>query len=196
MEAILLNSLNIYRKIKLNSDAPGFFFVWILMFCLLGLFITGVLMAWVYAGFSPRNKASIEYLGNIEFNQPIEGQIKSKKETHNYRFQGKEGDIVDLNLLTDTDIRFGTTVKLNNPKQLFTILNDPLDSGNNGDVSFISKRMRINKNGTFTVSVNYDFNRHSNYYDFDFFFQFWDRDKQSWMQDYPKYILEIDKDTS
>ena len=181
---------------KLNSNAPGFFFVWILMFCLLGLFITGILMTWVYAGFSPRNKASIEYLGNIEFSQPIEGQIQSKKETHNYRFQGKKGDIIDLYLTTDTDIRFGTKVKINNPQQLFTVLKDPLDSGNNGDLSFTSKRIRINKDGTYTVSVEYDFNRHSNYYDFEFFFQFWDTDRQIWINEYPKYIIEIAKDIS
>tara|TARA_B110000438_G_C15753748_1_gene624197 strand:- start:526 stop:1074 length:549 start_codon:yes stop_codon:yes gene_type:complete len=181
---------------KLNSDAPGFFFVWILLFSLLGLFITAVVLAWVYSGFSPRNTASIEYLGNIEFRQPIEGQIKTKKEIHNYRFQGKKGDIIDLNLTTDTDIRFGTTVIINNPKQLFTIIKDPLESANNGDVSFVSKRVKLNKDGTYTVSIEYDFNRHSNYYDFDFFFQFWDRDKQSWISDYPKYIIEIDKDIS
>lgn len=166
------------------------------MFSSLGLAIIAVILLWVYAGFSPRNAPIIEYKGNISFGEKIEGIISQKKEIHNYRFQGIAGQVVDLEILMDVDIRYGTNIVINNPQQLFEVLDDPLETNTDGIEAFLSKRIRLKSTGTFTLSVDYDFKRHSNYYDFDYFFTFWDRKSQEWINKYPKYEIQINNNKS
>ena len=91
------------------KNMPGFFFIYILMFCILGITIMGFILGWVYSDFSPRNEPIIKYEGSINLND----------------------------------------------------------------------------------SVYNNFERHSNYYDFDYFFMFWDRDKKEWVNDFPEYNFVI-----
>ena len=44
--------------------------------------------------------------------------------------------------------------------------------------------------------IDYDFERHSNYYDFDFFFMIWDRENQEWLNKYPKYGINLKQNNS
>ena len=49
--------------------------------------------------------------------------------------------------------------------------------------AIIGEKILLKNNGTFTLSIDYDFERHSNYYDFDYFFMFWDREKKEWVNE-------------
>ncbi len=49
----------------------------------------------------------------------------------------------------------------------------------------------LKNSGTYTLSVEYDFARHSNYYDFDYFFEFWDKDSENWVEDPPEYKVQV-----
>ena len=57
--------------------------------------------------------------------------------------------------------------------------------------AIIGQKILLKNNGTFTLSIDYDFERHSDYYDFDYFFMFWDRDKKEWVNDFPEYNFMI-----
>jgi len=177
-------------KLLINKTTPGFFFVGIFFFAAIGLLLTAILLFWVYADSSPRNYR-VEYKGNIEFNQNVTDNFHFRKETHHYRFQGISGQVIDVRLTTGTQIRYGIKFYLNNPSQLFEIINDPLDSGNDGDIAFSTKRIMLKNSGTYTLSVEYDFSRHSNYYDFDYFFEFWDKDSGNWVEDPPEYKVQV-----
>ena len=58
-------------------------------------------------------------------------------------------------------------------------------------IFFANKRILLKQTATFTLAIDYDFERHSNYYDFDFFFMIWDRERQEWSNKYPKYVIVI-----
>ena len=186
-------------------NAPGFFFVWIFMFSTLGLAIAGSVLLWVYAGFSPRNTPIIEYKGGIEIGINTLNNFSEKKEIHKYRFSGTKGQIIDINVVLESDIRFGTKFYIDNPEQMFEVLSDTTTANTNLSTSqkeeiigktdsktFASnKKILLKENATYTLTIDYDFERHSNYYDFDFFFMIWDRENQEWLNKYPKYGINL-----
>jgi hypothetical protein len=209
MEGILLNRAK-FITLKEVMNAPGFFFVWIFLFSSLGLAITGILMLWVYAGFSPRNTPIIEYKGGIEVGINEVNNFSDKKEIHKYRFSGVEGQILDINIVLESDIRFGTKFYIDNPEQMFEVLagtttatsNNTLNQmqeiiGQTDSKTFLAnKKILLKETATFTLAIDYDFERHSNYYDFDFFFMLWDRESQEWLSKYPKYGVLIKQNNS
>jgi len=187
-------------------NAPGFFFVWIFLFSALGLAIAGSILLWVYAGFSPRNTPIIQYKGGIEIGVNQVNNFSEKKEIHKYRFSGIEGQIIDIDIALESDIRFGTKFYIDNPEQMFEIVNDVIYTANiNSDprkkeeiigktdskTFLLNKKILLKETATFTLAIDYDFERHSNYYDFDFFFMIWDREAQEWSNKYPKYGMVL-----
>ena len=200
MEGILLNRAK-FITLKEVMNAPGFFFVWIFLFSALGLAIAGSILLWVYAGFSPRNTPIVEYKGEIEVGINQLDNFSEKKEIHKYRFPGVEGQIIDMDIVLESDIRFGTKFYIDNPEQMFEVISDSTTAninpnaikmeeiiGKTDSKTFLfNKRILLKKNATFTLAVDYDFERHSNYYDFDFFFMIWDRETEEWSNKYPKY---------
>ena len=186
-------------------NAPGFFFVWIFMFSTLGLAIAGSILLWVYAGFSPRNTPIIEYKGGIEIGINTLNNFSEKKEIHKYRFSGTKGQIIDINVVLESDIRFGTKFYIDNPEQMFEVLSNTTTANTNFSTSqkeeiigktdsktfAANKKILLKENATYTLTIDYDFERHSNYYDFDFFFMIWDRENQEWLNKYPKYGVNL-----
>jgi len=186
-------------------NAPGFFFVWIFMFSTLGLAIAGSILLWVYAGFSPRNTPIIEYKGGIEIGINTLNNFSEKKEIHKYRFSGTKGQIIDINIVLESDIRFGTKFYIDNPEQMFEVLSNTTTANTNFSTSqkeeiigktdsktfAANKKILLKENATYTLTIDYDFERHSNYYDFDFFFMIWDRENQEWLNKYPKYGINL-----
>ena len=186
-------------------NAPGFFFVWIFMFSTLGLAIAGSILLWVYAGFSPRNTPIIEYKGGIEIGINTLNNFSEKKEIHKYRFSGTKGQIIDINVVLESDIRFGTKFYIDNPEQMFEVLSNTTTANTNFSTSqkeeiigktasktfAANKKILLKENATYTLAIDYDFERHSNYYDFDFFFMIWDRENQEWLNKYPKYGINL-----
>lgn len=186
-------------------NAPGFFFVWIFMFSTLGLAIAGSILLWVYAGFSPRNTPIIEYKGGIEIGINTLNNFSEKKEIHKYRFSGTKGQIIDINVVLESDIRFGTKFYIDNPEQMFEVLSNTTTANTNFSTSqkeeiigktdsktfAANKKILLKENATYTLTIDYDFERHSNYYDFDFFFMIWDRENQEWLNKYPKYGINL-----
>ena len=186
-------------------NAPGFFFVWIFMFSTLGLAIAGSILLWVYAGFSPRNTPIIEYKGGIEIGINTLNNFSEKKEIHKYRFSGTKGQIIDINVVLESDIRFGTKFYIDNPEQMFEVLSNTTTANTNFSTSqkeeiigktdsktfAANQKILLKENATYTLTIDYDFERHSNYYDFDFFFMIWDRENQEWLNKYPKYGINL-----
>ena len=186
-------------------NAPGFFFVWIFMFSALGLAIAGSILLWVYAGFSPRNTPIIEYKGGIEIGINTLNNFSEKKEIHKYRFSGTKGQIIDINIVLESDIRFGTKFYIDNPEQMFEVLSNSTTANSNLSTNqkeeiigktdsktfAANKKILLKENATYTLTIDYDFERHSNYYDFDFFFMIWDRENQEWLNKYPKYGINL-----
>ena len=186
-------------------NSPGFFFVWIFMFSTLGLAIAGSILLWVYAGFSPRNTPIIEYKGGIEIGINTLNNFSEKKEIHKYRFSGTKGQIIDINVVLESDIRFGTKFYIDNPEQMFEVLSNTTTANTNFSTSqkeeiigktdsktfAANKKILLKENATYTLTIDYDFERHSNYYDFDFFFMIWDRENQEWLNKYPKYGINL-----
>ena len=191
-------------------NAPGFFFVWIFMFSALGLAIAGSILLWVYAGFSPRNTPIIEYKGGIEIGINTLNNFSEKKEFHKYRFSGTKGQIIDINVVLESDIRFGTKFYIDNPEQMFEVLSNTTTANTNFSTSqkeeiigktdsktfAANKKILLKENATYTLAIDYDFERHSNYYDFDFFFMIWDRENQEWLNKYPKYGINLKQNNS
>ena len=191
-------------------NAPGFFFVWIFMFSTLGLAIAGSILLWVYAGFSPRNTPIIEYKGGIEIGINTLNNFSEKKEIHKYRFSGTKGQIIDINVVLESDIRFGTKFYIDNPEQMFEVLSNTTTANTNFSTSqkeeiigktdtktfAANKKILLKENATYTLAIDYDFERHSNYYDFDFFFMIWDRENQEWLNKYPKYGINLKQNNS
>ena len=191
-------------------NAPGFFFVWIFMFSALGLAIAGSILLWVYAGFSPRNTPIIEYKGGIEIGINTLNNFSEKKEIHKYRFSGTKGQIIDINVVLESDIRFGTKFYIDNPEQMFEVLSNTTTANTNFSASqkeeiigktdsktfAANKKILLKENATYTLAIDYDFERHSNYYDFDFFFMIWDRENQEWLNKYPKYGINLKQNNS
>ena len=191
-------------------NAPGFFFVWIFMFSALGLAIAGSILLWVYAGFSPRNTPIIEYKGGIEIGINTLNNFSEKKEIHKYRFSGTKGQIIDINVVFESDIRFGTKFYIDNPEQMFEVLSNTTTANTNFSTSqkeeiigktdtktfAANKKILLKENATYTLAIDYDFERHSNYYDFDFFFMIWDRENQEWLNKYPKYGINLKQNNS
>ena len=191
-------------------NAPGFFFVWIFMFSALGLAIAGSILLWVYAGFSPRNTPIIEYKGGIEIGINTLNNFSEKKEIHKYRFSGTKGQIIDINVVLESDIRFGTKFYIDNPEQMFEVLSNTTTANTNFSTSqkeeiigktdsktfAANKKILLKENATYTLTIDYDFERHSNYYDFDFFFMIWDRENQEWLNKYPKYGINLKQNNS
>ncbi|MBM01721.1 MAG: hypothetical protein CL762_03280 [Chloroflexi bacterium] len=194
-----------FTTFKEVMNAPGFFFVWIFLFSTLGLAIAGAILLWVYAGFSPRNTPIIEYKGAIEIGINELNNFSQNKEIHKYRFSGVEGQIIDIDSVLESDIRFGTKVYIDNPEQMFEVISSTNTAEGNRSVDqmkeiigevdskifFANKRILLKQTATFTLAIDYDFERHSNYYDFDFFFMIWDRERQEWSNKYPKYGIVI-----
>jgi len=195
-----------FTTLKELMNAPGFFFVWIFLFSALGLAIAGSILLWVYAGFSPRNTPIIQYKGGIEIGVNQVNNFSEKKEIHKYRFSGIEGQIIDIDIALESDIRFGTKFYIDNPEQMFEIVNDVIYTANiNSDprkkeeiigktdskTFLLNKKILLKETATFTLAIDYDFERHSNYYDFDFFFMIWDREAQEWSNKYPKYGMVL-----
>ena len=186
-------------------NAPGFFFVWIFMFSTLGLAIAGSILLWVYAGFSPRNTPIIEYKGGIEIGINTLNNFSEKKEIHKYRFSGTKGQIIDINIVLESDIRFGTKFYIDNPEQMFEVISNSTTANSNLSTNqkeeiigktdsktfAANKKILLKENATYTLTIDYDFERHSNYYDFDFFFMIWDRENQEWLNKYPKYGVNL-----
>ena len=191
-------------------NAPGFFFVWIFMFSALGLAIAGSILLWVYAGFSPRNTPIIEYKGGIEIGINTLNNFSEKKEIHKYRFSGTKGQIIDINVVLESDIRFGTKFYIDNPEQMCEVLSNTTTANTNFSTSqkeeiigktdsktfAANKKILLKENATYTLAIDYDFERHSNYYDFDFFFMIWDRENQEWLNKYPKYGINLKQNNS
>ena len=191
-------------------NAPGFFFVWIFMFSALGLAIAGSILLWVYAGFSPRNTPIIEYKGGIEIGINTLNNFSEKKEIHKYRFSGTKGQIIDINVVLESDIRFGTKFYIDNPEQMFEVLSNTTTANTNFSTSqkeeiigktdsktfAANKKILLKEDATYTLAIDYDFERHSNYYDFDFFFMIWDRENQEWLNKYPKYGINLKQNNS
>ena len=191
-------------------NAPGFFFVWIFMFSALGLAIAGSILLCVYAGFSPRNTPIIEYKGGIEIGINTLNNFSEKKEIHKYRFSGTKGQIIDINVVLESDIRFGTKFYIDNPEQMFEVLSNTTTANTNFSTSqkeeiigktdtktfAANKKILLKENATYTLAIDYDFERHSNYYDFDFFFMIWDRENQEWLNKYPKYGINLKQNNS
>ncbi len=180
--------------------------MWIFLFSALGLAIAGSILLWVYAGFSPRNTPIIQYKGGIEIGVNQVNNFSEKKEIHKYRFSGIEGQIIDIDIALESDIRFGTKFYIDNPEQMFEIVNDVIYTANiNSDprkkeeiigktdskTFLLNKKILLKETATFTLAIDYDFERHSNYYDFDFFFMIWDREAQEWSNKYPKYGMVL-----
>ena len=195
-----------FTTLKELMNAPGFFFVWIFLFSALGLAIAGSILLWVYAGFSPRNTPIIQYKGGIEIGINQVNNFSEKKEIHKYRFSGIEGQIVDIDVALESDIRFGTKFYIDNPEQMFEVVSDVIYTANiNSDprkkeeiigktdskTFLLNKKILLKETATFTLAIDYDFERHSNYYDFDFFFMIWDREAQEWSNKYPKYGMVL-----
>ena len=194
-----------FATLKEVMNAPGFFFVWIFMFSTLGLAIAGSILLWVYAGFSPRNTPIIEYKGGIEIGINTLNNFSEKKEIHKYRFSGTKGQIIDINIVLESDIRFGTKFYIDNPEQMFEVLSNSTTANSNLSTNqkeeiigktdsktfAANKKILLKENATYTLTIDYDFERHSNYYDFDFFFMIWDRENQEWLNKYPKYGINL-----
>lgn len=195
-----------FTTLKELMNAPGFFFVWIFLFSALGLAIAGSILLWVYAGFSPRNTPIIQYKGGIEIGINQVNNFSEKKEIHKYRFSGIEGQILDIDVALESDIRFGTKFYIDNPEQMFEVVSDVIYTANiNSDprkteeiigktdskTFLLNKKILLKETATFTLAIDYDFERHSNYYDFDFFFMIWDREAQEWSNKYPKYGMVL-----
>ena len=83
------------------KNMPGFFFIYILLFCVLGLTIMGFILGWVYSDISPRNEPIIKYEGSIKYNDSIYNNFETNKEIHNYRFQGISGQEITVELSID-----------------------------------------------------------------------------------------------
>ena len=175
------------------------------MFSTLGLAIAGSILLWVYAGFSPRNTPIIEYKGGIEIGINTLNNFSEKKEIHKYRFSGTKGQIIDINIVLESDIRFGTKFYIDNPEQMFEVLSNTTTANTNfstrqkeeiigktdSKTFAANKKILLKENATYTLTIDYDFERHSNYYDFDFFFMIWDRENQEWLNKYPKYGVNL-----
>ena len=179
------------NRIYSIKNMPGFFFIYILFFCILGLAIIGLILGWVYSDFSPRNEPIIKYEGSIKYNDLVSNNFETNKEIHNYRFQGTSGQEIIVELTIDPGIRYGTKIYLNNPDQMFDIFEEESLNKLKEDKAIIGEKILLKNNGTFTLSIDYDFERHSNYYDFDYFFMFWDREKKEWVNDFPEYNFVI-----
>jgi len=67
-------------RIYSMKNMPGFFFLYILFFCILGLTIMGFILGWVYSDFSPRNEPIIKYEGSIKYNDPVYNNFETNKE--------------------------------------------------------------------------------------------------------------------
>ncbi|MBK65895.1 MAG: hypothetical protein CL769_02975 [Chloroflexi bacterium] len=173
------------------KNTPGFFFIYILLFCLLGLTIMGLILGWVYSDISPRNESLIKYEGSVEYEKIINNNFSTKKEIHNYRFQGLTNQLIDIKLTIDPGIRYGTKVYLNNPSQTHIINSEMSYNILENGKAVIGNSILLKNDGTFTLSIDYDFKRHSNYYDFDYFFMFWDRDNSEWVNKFPEYNFKI-----
>ena len=173
------------------KNMPGFFFVYILLFCILGLVIMGFILGWVYSDFSPRNEPIIKYEGSIQYNDPVYNNFETNKEIHNYRFQGLSGQEILVELSIDPSIRYGTKMYINNPEQMYKVFENSSSNKLVNGKAIIGEKILLKNNGTFTLSIDYDFERHSNYYDFDYFFMFWDREKKEWVNDFPEYNFII-----
>ena len=89
------------NRIYSIKNMPGFFFVYILLFCILGLVIMGFILGWVYSDFSPRNEPIIKYEGSIQYNDSVYNNFETTKEIHNYRFQGLSGQEIMVELSID-----------------------------------------------------------------------------------------------
>ena len=179
------------NRIYAMKNMPGFFFIYILMFCILGITIMGFILGWVYSDFSPRNEPIIKYEGSINFNDSVYSNFETNREIHNYRFQGILGQEITIELSIDPSIRYGTKLYLNNPDQMFDTFKDFSSNKLRDGMAIIGEKILLKNNGTFTISIDYNFERHSNYYDFDYFFMFWDRDKKEWVNDFPEYNFVI-----
>ena len=179
------------NRIYSMKNMPGFFFVYILLFCLLGIIIMGFILGWVYSDFSPRNEPIIKYEGSIKYNDPVFNNFETNREIHNYRFQGIVGQEISVELSIDPSIRYGTKLYLNNPEQMYDLLKDSSSNKLNDGKAIIGEKILLKNNGTFTLSIDYDFERHSNYYDFEYFFMFWDREREEWVNDFPEYNFVI-----
>ena len=105
------------------------------MFSALGLAIAGSILLWVYAGFSPRNTPIIEYKGGIEIGINTLNNFSEKKEIHKYRFSGTKGQIIDINVVLESDIRFGTKFYIDNPEQMFEVLSNTTTANTNFSAS-------------------------------------------------------------
>ena len=93
-------------KLYSLKNTPGFFFIYILLFCILGLTIMGFILGWVYSDFSPRNEPIIKYEGSIQYDDKIYNNFVTNKEIHNYRFQGLSGQQISVELSIDPSIRY------------------------------------------------------------------------------------------
>ena len=173
------------------KNVPGFFFIYILLFCVLGLTIMGFILGWVYSDFSPRNEPIIKYEGSVQYDDSVNNNFETNKEIHNYRFQGLSGQEITVELSIDPSIRYGTKIYINNPEQMYKVFENSSSNKLINGKAIIGEKILLKNNGTFTLSIDYDFERHSNYYDFDYFFMFWDRDKKEWVNDFPEYNFMI-----
>ena len=178
-------------KLYSLKNTPGFFFIYILLFCILGLTMMGFILGWVYSDFSPRNEPIIKYEGSIQYDDKIYNNFVTNKEIHNYRFQGLSGQQISVELSIDPSIRYGTKIYINNPEQMYDLFEDSSTNKLINEKAIIGEKILLKNNGTFTLSIDYDFERHSNYYDFDYFFMFWDREKKEWVNDFPEYNFII-----
>ena len=122
------------------------------MFSALGLAIAGSILLWVYAGFSPRNTPIIEYKGGIEIGINTLNNFSEKKEIHKYRFSGTKGQIIDINVVLESDIRFGTKFYIDNPEQMFEVLSNTTTANTNFSTS--QKEEIIGKTDTKTFAAN------------------------------------------
>ena len=179
------------NRIYSMKNMPGFFFIYILLFCLLGTLIMGAILGWVYSDFSPRNEPIIKYEGSIRYNDSVFNNFETNREIHNYRFQGIAGQEIVVELSIDPSIRYGTKIYLNNPEQMYDLLKGSSSNKLKEGKAVIGEKILLKNNGTFTLSIDYDFERHSNYYDFEYFFMFWDREKREWVNDFPEYNFVI-----
>ena len=180
-----------FNRLYSIKNIPGFFFIYILLFCLLGLIIMGFILGWVYSDISPRNEPIIKYEGSINYSENIKNNFQTNNEIHNYRFQGISGQRVIVELSIDPSIRYGTKIYMNNPEQMFNVIEDSSTNKLKNGKAIIEEEVLLKNNGTYTLSIDYDFERHSNYYDFDYFFMFWDRENKEWVNNFPEYNFMI-----
>ena len=136
--------------------------------------------------------ADYQALGdNFDDIDKIYNNFVTNKEIHNYRFQGLSGQQIFVELSIDPSIRYGTKIYINNPEQMYDLFEDSSTNKLINEKAIIGEKILLKNNGTFTLSIDYDFERHSNYYDFDYFFMFWDREKKEWVNDFPEYNFII-----